>query len=116
MNPHRYAFIEFRDADAAAYALNKLNEHPVDTFLVNRFPDIEDFADLDGTYVEPRRVPHQGALLAFPETVWIDEVIEQFEEVVESNYGSITMRRSRGTHLRSSSAHTYPRSCPFPTP
>jgi translation initiation factor 3 subunit B len=58
LNPHRYAFIEFRNADAAAYALNELNGHPFDTkhtFLVNRFTDIETFADLDETYVEPPR-------------------------------------------------------------
>ncbi|KAH9018799.1 hypothetical protein EDB83DRAFT_2436111 [Lactarius deliciosus] len=57
MNPH-YAFIEFRNADAATYALNELNGHPFDakhTFLVNRFADIEKFADLDETYVEPQR-------------------------------------------------------------
>ncbi|KAH9058226.1 translation initiation factor eIF-3b [Lactarius vividus] len=53
-----YAFIEFRNADAATYALNELNGHPFDakhTFLVNRFTDIEKFADLDETYVEPQR-------------------------------------------------------------
>jgi hypothetical protein len=55
---HRYAFIEFRNADAATYALNELNGHPFDTkhtFLVNRFTDIEHFADLDETYVDPPR-------------------------------------------------------------
>jgi translation initiation factor 3 subunit B len=55
---HRYAFIEFRNADAAAYALNELNGHPFDakhTFLVNRFTDIEHFANIDETYVEPPR-------------------------------------------------------------
>jgi hypothetical protein len=55
---HRYAFIEFRNADAASYALNELNGHPFDakhTFFVNRFTDIEKFANLDETYVEPQR-------------------------------------------------------------
>ena len=58
LNLHRYAFIEFRNADAAAYALNELNGHPFDakhTFLVNRFTDIDTFANLDETYVEPQR-------------------------------------------------------------
>jgi translation initiation factor 3 subunit B len=35
-----------------------MNGHPFDakhTFLVNRFTDIEKFADLDETYVEPQR-------------------------------------------------------------
>ena len=58
MTLHRYAFIEFRNADAATYALNEMNGHPFDrthTFLVNRFADIEKFAELDETYVEPQR-------------------------------------------------------------
>jgi RNA recognition motif-containing protein len=57
-SPHRYAFIEFRNADAATYALNEMNGHPFDakhTFLVNRFTDVEKFANLDETYVEPQR-------------------------------------------------------------
>jgi len=58
LRPHRYAFIEFRNADAATYALNEMNGHRFDathTFLVNRFTDIEKFAELDETYVEPQR-------------------------------------------------------------
>ncbi|KAH9004158.1 translation initiation factor eIF-3b [Lactarius hatsudake] len=70
-----YAFIEFRNADAATYALNELNGHPFDTkhtFLVNRFTDIEKFADLDETYVEPQREEylikeHLRAWLADPQ-------------------------------------------------
>jgi len=57
-SPHRYAFVEFRNADAATHALNEMNGHPFDTkhtFFVNRFTDIEKFADLDETYVEPQR-------------------------------------------------------------
>ncbi|KAI0253691.1 translation initiation factor eIF-3b [Lactifluus subvellereus] len=53
-----YVFIEFRNADAAAYALNEMNGHPFDrsnTFLVNRFTDIDKYANLDETYVEPQR-------------------------------------------------------------
>ncbi|KAF8256403.1 hypothetical protein EI94DRAFT_1823573 [Lactarius quietus] len=58
----KYAFIEFRNADAATHALNELNGHPFDakhTILVNHFTDIENFAILDETYVDPGRVPHQ---------------------------------------------------------
>ncbi|KAH9018805.1 translation initiation factor eIF-3b [Lactarius deliciosus] len=70
-----YAFIEFRNADAATNALNELNGHPSDakhTFLVNRFTDIEKFADLDETYVEPQREEyltkeHLRAWLADPQ-------------------------------------------------
>jgi hypothetical protein len=57
-SPHRYAFIEFRNADTATHALNEMNGHPFDathTFFVNRFTDIEKFADMDETYVEPER-------------------------------------------------------------
>ncbi|KAN0109913.1 Eukaryotic translation initiation factor eIF2A domain containing protein [Russula decolorans] len=53
-----YAFIEFRNADTATHALNEMNGHPFDathTFFVNRFTDIEKFADMDETYVEPER-------------------------------------------------------------
>ncbi|KAI0301744.1 translation initiation factor eIF-3b [Multifurca ochricompacta] len=53
-----YAFIEFRTADAANYALNEMHGHPFDakhTFLVNRFTDIEKFVELTETYVEPQR-------------------------------------------------------------
>jgi hypothetical protein len=41
----------------ATHALNEMNGHPFDathTFLVNRFTDIEKFADIDETYVEPQ--------------------------------------------------------------
>jgi hypothetical protein len=51
-------FIEFRNADAATHALNEMNGHPFDathTFFVNRFTDIEKFADVDETYVEPQQ-------------------------------------------------------------
>jgi hypothetical protein len=40
-----------------------MNGHPFDakhTFLVNRFTDIEKFADLDETYVEPVREEYQA--------------------------------------------------------
>ena len=60
-SPHRYAFIEFRNADMATHALNEMNGHPFDakhTFFVNRFTDIEKFADMDETYVEPQREEH----------------------------------------------------------
>lgn len=58
LSPHRYAFVEFRNADTATHALNEMNGHPFDathTFFVNRFTDIEKFADMDETYVEPER-------------------------------------------------------------
>jgi hypothetical protein len=57
-SPHRYVFIEFRNADTATHALNEMNGYPFDTthiFSVNRFTDIEKFADMDETYVEPQQ-------------------------------------------------------------
>lgn len=56
-SPHRYVFIEFRNAEMATHALNEMNGYPFDathTFFVNRFTDIEKFADIDETYVEPQ--------------------------------------------------------------
>lgn len=66
---YRYAIVEFRNADAATHALNEMNGHPFDTkhtFLVNRFTDIEKFANLDETYVEPQREEyHSKVRLSF---------------------------------------------------
>ena len=69
-SPHRYAFIEFRNSDTATHALNEMNGHPFDakhTFFVNRFTDIDKFADMDETYVEPEREEYQAKVrLPFP--------------------------------------------------
>jgi len=78
---HRYAFIEFRNADAAIYALNEMNGHPFDTkhtFLINRFTDIEKFAELDETYVDPQREEYHS------------KVRPQFHVVTLATYGYTT--------------------------
>ncbi|KAI0313548.1 translation initiation factor eIF-3b [Amylostereum chailletii] len=70
-----YIFIEFRTADDATFAMNAMNGHPFDakhTFHINRFTDIEKFANLDETYVEPEREDytskeHLRAWLADPQ-------------------------------------------------
>ena len=52
----RYVFIDFRTVDEASFALAAMDGFPFDarhTFRVNRFTDIERFANLDETYVEP---------------------------------------------------------------
>lgn len=52
-----YIFVDAGSADAAAFAINAMHGHPFDakhTFLVNRFTDIEEYADMDETYVEPK--------------------------------------------------------------
>ncbi|KII93546.1 hypothetical protein PLICRDRAFT_121832 [Plicaturopsis crispa FD-325 SS-3] len=52
-----FVFIEFRTANDATFALAAMDGHPFDakhTFKVNRFTDIERFAELDETYVEPK--------------------------------------------------------------
>ncbi|GBE80122.1 Eukaryotic translation initiation factor 3 subunit B [Sparassis crispa] len=51
-----YIFVEFKNAHEANFALNAMHGHPFDTkhtFLINRFTDIERYANLDETYVEP---------------------------------------------------------------
>lgn len=59
----RFVFMEFKSADDAMYALNVMNGHPFDakhTFLVNRFSDVERFAELDETFVEPEPEEYQS--------------------------------------------------------
>ncbi|KAF4623636.1 hypothetical protein D9613_001900 [Agrocybe pediades] len=51
-----YMFVEFKNENDANLALVNLDNYPFDarhTFRVNRFTDIERYADLDETYVEP---------------------------------------------------------------
>ncbi|KDR85099.1 hypothetical protein GALMADRAFT_233724 [Galerina marginata CBS 339.88] len=51
-----FMFVEFRNVDDANLALATLHNHPFDakhTFKLNRFTDIERYAELDETYVEP---------------------------------------------------------------
>lgn len=53
---HSFLFIEFRNVDEANLALVSLHNHPFDTrhvFKLNRFADIEKYANLDESYVEP---------------------------------------------------------------
>ena len=52
----RYIFIDFRTVDEALFALAVMDGFPFDarhTFRVNRFTDIERYANLDEKYVEP---------------------------------------------------------------
>ena len=54
--------MEFKNADDAAYAMAAMNGHPFDakhTFFVNLFTDVERFADLDETWVEPEPEPYK---------------------------------------------------------
>lgn len=49
-------FVDFKNVDDANLALAVIHGHPFDakhTFKVNRFSDIEKYAELDETYVEP---------------------------------------------------------------
>ncbi|KAL4071027.1 translation initiation factor eIF-3b [Scleroderma citrinum] len=70
-----FIFIDLVDADAATFAANAMNGHPFDarhTFYVNRFMDIEQFANMDETYIEPkleeyRPKEHLRAWLADPQ-------------------------------------------------
>lgn len=50
-------------------ALAALHNHPFDTkhtFKVNRFTDIERFASLDETYVEPELEEYTARVIVFP--------------------------------------------------
>lgn len=52
-----YIFVDAGSADAATFAINAMHGHPFDskhTFLINRFTDIEQYAEMDETYVEPK--------------------------------------------------------------
>ena len=51
-----FMFVDFKNVDDANLALATIHGHPFDakhTFKVNRFTDIEKYAELDETYVEP---------------------------------------------------------------
>ncbi|EIW86614.1 translation initiation factor eIF-3b [Coniophora puteana RWD-64-598 SS2] len=57
-----YIFVDLGNPDAAAFAVSALNDYPFDsrhTFSVNRFTDIEKYASLDETYVEPEIEEYQ---------------------------------------------------------
>ncbi|KAA1468146.1 translation initiation factor eIF-3b [Dentipellis sp. KUC8613] len=58
-----FIFVEFRTADEATFALNEVNGLPFGskhTLWINRFTDIEKYANLDETYVEPQREEYQS--------------------------------------------------------
>ena len=53
----RYAFIEFNSAKEADFALSTMNGFQFDSkhqFSINLFTDIEKFATLDESFVEPK--------------------------------------------------------------
>lgn len=55
-------FAEFKTAEDAAYAIAAMNGYPFDTkhtFRLNRFTDIEKYANLDETWVEPELEPYK---------------------------------------------------------
>lgn len=52
-----YAFVDFRTVEDANLALSALNNHPFDskhTFKLNRFTDIEGYANMDESYSDPK--------------------------------------------------------------
>ena len=52
----RYLFMEFKTREDAEYAINTMNNVPFDskhTFRLNHFLDVEKYAEIDPTYVEP---------------------------------------------------------------
>jgi translation initiation factor 3 subunit B len=62
-------FVEFRNADDAMFALQAMNNFPFDTkhtFKINKFTDIESFADMDETYEEPEPEEYQPRVICLP--------------------------------------------------
>lgn len=52
-----YIFVDVGSADVATFAISAMHGHPFDskhTFLINRFADIEQYANMDETYIEPK--------------------------------------------------------------
>lgn len=61
MYPYSYLFMEFKTAEEANYVMGAMNGFAFDkkhTFAVNRFTDIERFANLGEKYVEPEIDPY----------------------------------------------------------
>ncbi|KAH7931103.1 translation initiation factor eIF-3b [Leucogyrophana mollusca] len=57
-----YVFIDLRTPDAAAFAVAAMHGHQFDSrrqFKVNRFMDIEHYANMDETYIEPQTEEYQ---------------------------------------------------------
>ncbi|PSR92210.1 hypothetical protein PHLCEN_2v4740 [Hermanssonia centrifuga] len=57
-----YIFVEFKNAEDAAYAMATMHGHPFDakhTLFVNRFTDVEKFANLDENWTEPEAEPYK---------------------------------------------------------
>jgi translation initiation factor 3 subunit B len=55
-------FATFKNAEDAAYAQAAMHGYPFDakhTFFVNRFMDIERYANLNETWVEPEPEPYK---------------------------------------------------------
>jgi hypothetical protein len=53
----RYILVEFRTPDEANFALQAMHGHAFDArhqFKLNRFTDVELYANMDETYVEPQ--------------------------------------------------------------
>lgn len=57
----RYLFVDFKTADDAVYGIAALQGYQFDSkhrFYLNRFTDIERYANLDETYHEPEPEPY----------------------------------------------------------
>ncbi len=69
---YSFLFIEFRNADEANLALVALHNHPFDTkhtFKLNRFTDVEKYANLDETYVELEAEDFVPKVYPYPEVL-----------------------------------------------
>jgi translation initiation factor 3 subunit B len=64
----RYIFITFHNADDAMFGLQAMNSFAFDsrhTFKINRFTDIESFAEMDETYEDPEVEEYKPRVCVF---------------------------------------------------
>jgi hypothetical protein len=64
---YSYMFVTLRNYDDAMFAQQAMNHLAFDskhTFKINKFTDIEDFADMDETYEEPEVEEYQPRVCA----------------------------------------------------
>lgn len=64
---NRFVFMEFKTTDDASYAMSAMDGHPFDakhTFRINHFTDIERYADMDESFVEPEPEEYQPKVIS----------------------------------------------------
>ena len=60
--------MEFKNADDAIHAMSVMHGHPFDarhTFSINRFADIERYANMDENFVEPEKEEYEDKVCTY---------------------------------------------------